>query len=546
MTNNRLPSKKIFFGDFDFSRVAMLANVETKQLSELSFKHTVSTRCLAFGQEFLTKTINFSNVRICPYCCQEQLSIPFINSLHARTYCTKHNCSLLSIHPETGQRLNWTTHYLWRDVSEWTSHLSIADGCEAEVAINKQLAVLTNNHIVVDEHIIGLAGYCDLLEFFARFHQIAFGSVITSKYEFNSSRNFYAPAYWYIAEWPERYFELLNHFESHPMASSRLTGVRKCFRDLYDDLYSSENKNSVAYKLLKSGFEQYLKNHYSNGILMSSLSVVSNAVKAESSFISKEQSAKILNCRVSRVNIYVREGLLSANASLVNGKFLFKRTDVYELKSKLSRCISLEQCASHFSISAFHTRQLLRANIIRPLLRPSTSNRDWLIELSQADGLVQSLMAGACAESNEKRHTIKRYAFAKVNFAELIKLMLSGEIKYNFTQNKKHPNSLSQFIPTFDSSDEPYSHLMTPSEAIRLLNINKNAVYDFIKLGYLESEKVCVNRTPRPVKMITKASITAFKSRFLLTNQLLLPKANYQRVSGPDIDGCCVNLYSRH
>ena len=60
---------------------------------------------------------------------------------------------------------------------------------------------------MIADQVLDLAQYCDLLEFFARFHQVI--SLATTKYELNSSRNFYAPAHWYITEWPERYFELL-------------------------------------------------------------------------------------------------------------------------------------------------------------------------------------------------------------------------------------------------------------------------------------------------------------------------------------------------
>ena len=546
LTNNRLPSKKIFFGGFDLSRVAVLANINSDQLEKLRFKHTFSNRCIAFGQEFLTKTINFSNVRVCPLCFQENQSILFVDSLLAKTYCTKHSCLLLSIHPETGRRLNWATHFLWRDAPDWKPQESVNDICEAEVSINEQLEKLTSCSLIIAEQALNLAEYCDLLEFFARFHHVAFGLNITSKYKFSSSRKFYTPAHWYIAEWPVRYFELLDHFESQPMATSRLTGVRKCFRDLYDDLYSSENKNSGAYKLLKSGFEQYLQNQYSNGLLMSSLSIVSDEVKNESNYISKAQIAKLLDVRVSKVNVYIREKLLSAIMTLANGTVLFKRADALELKNKLSNCFSLEQCADYLSISSYRARQLLLADIIRPLLRPSESNRDWLIERSELDKLATQLIAGACTNVKEKRHVVKRYTLSKVNFANLINLMLSGEVKYSYKSDKNQSHSLMQFIPTWDDYDEPNQLFVTPYEAITLLNTNKNAIYDFIKLGYLKSKKISVKRTPRSIIMISKASIICFKSRYLLTRQLTLPKTSYVRLSGSDIDGCCVNIYLKN
>jgi hypothetical protein len=38
LLNNRLPGKKIFFGDFDLERVAMLANINIAQVEALKFR----------------------------------------------------------------------------------------------------------------------------------------------------------------------------------------------------------------------------------------------------------------------------------------------------------------------------------------------------------------------------------------------------------------------------------------------------------------------------------------------------------------------------
>lgn len=543
LTNNRLPSKKIFFGDFDLDRVAMLANIETAQLTELSFKHTFSKRCVVFGQEFLTKTINFSNVRVCPYCYQEQQSIPFTNSLLAKTFCTKHETALVAIHPDTGKKLAWATHYLWRDAPTWIPQINAMDICEAELTINEQLEKFAHSSLVIADQVLDLAEYCDLLEFFARFHQVAFGSIVTTKYELSSSRNLYTPAHWYIAGWPERYFELLNHFESHPMASSRLTGVRKCFRDLYDDLYNPENKNSGAYKLLKLGFEQYLKNHYSTGLLMSSLSIVSDEVKTESSYVSKEQIAKILNCRVSRVNLYIREGLLSVTKTLANDTELFQRKAVLKLKKKLNECLSLEQCAISLCISTYHLRQLLLSSVIKPLLAPGKNNRDWLVQVTHVKKVINNLKIGADNDITKKMPSIKRFTFAKLNLTALISQMLNGKIKFSFDQDEHNPLSLKQFTPLFNAADDDDKEYVSPIEAVQLLGVNKNAIYDFIKLGYLDCDKIQVRRTPRPIKMIPKKSINNFKSKYRLSRQLSGSRHNSPLISGPSIDGCCVNIY---
>ena len=300
LANNRLPGKKIFFGGLDLDRVARLANVNAHQLYALSLKHTFSTRCMAFGQEFLTKAVNFSSVRVCPHCYQEQGSIPFYNSLVAKTFCTKHNCPLITVHPVTGRKLTWATHYLWRDAASWGDEVSSIEIGESEFQINQQIEYFTTNLIIIGRQTLNLAEYCDLLEFFAHFHQFAFGFISNNRARSNIEfcRQYYEAAYWYIEKWPTPFFELLAHFEAHPMSDNRLTGIRKCFRDLYHDIYSPENSRSGAYKLLKYTFEEYLRDRFSTGMLMSSLSQVDNEVRDKSTYISETQIAELLCCHI--------------------------------------------------------------------------------------------------------------------------------------------------------------------------------------------------------------------------------------------------------
>lgn len=548
ISNNRLPSKSIFFGDFDLERLAMLANISISQVEDLKLKRINNTRCLAFGQRFLTKSVNFSLVRVCPFCHEELKTIPFINSLSAKTYCVKHNFPLISVHPSTSDNLTWGTPYLWRDAVSWHDKRPIHDVSEAEFKINEHIELLETFPLIVGELSINLAEYCDLLEFFAHFHQFAFSTKnnTNSKYDIKLSRQYYSASHWYIAEWPIKFFEMLAHFENHPMSDNRLTGIRKCFRDLYDDIYSPENCRSGAYKLLKYGFEEYLCDHFSTGMLMSSLSQIDYDVKEKSAYVSETQVAELLCCHLGKVKVYVREKLLSYSRVLPNSTQLFLRSDVIKLKSRLTNCCSIDECAELLGISVYLTRQLLRAGIIQPLLKPNAKNRDWLVEKSQVKELVKQLKSSSNPAVRKYETAQKRYTFTKVNFGRLIQSMLNGDINFGYTSNKKRPLSLEQFTPYFDADDEPFADFLSPAEATIELGVNINAIYDFIKLGYLQYEKQQVKRTARPIKMIPKASIDKFKSRYLLTRQAKNLKGNnIELISGPKIDGCCVNLYTQ-
>jgi DNA-binding transcriptional MerR regulator len=548
LLNNRLPGKKIFFGEFNLERVALLANINRSQVEELRLKQVNKTRCLALGQAFLNRNLNFSHVRICPECYQECHTIPLVNSLMAKSFCTKHNCPLVCIHPQTNHTLTWGTHFLWRDAANWHNKSVIIEVCEAEFSINQQIESIQQCDLIVGRQALCLADYCDLLTFFAHFHQFAFSRIdmVSARNNVDFCRQYYTPAYWYIKEWPTRFFELLEHFEYHPMSDRRLTGIRKCFRDLYDEIYSPENNCSSAYELLKSGFEEYLRDHFANGMLMRSLTQIAPHTKNNSILISDTQVSDILGSPLSKVKVYVREKLLSPSHTLPNGTRLFFRYDVLKLKCKLQNCCSLDECSNLLGISIYRTRQLLRAGIISPLIEPSADNRDWLVEKQQVKKLVNKLKASVDHTVKKSSTAKKRYAFAKVDFDHLIKGMLNGDIKYGYTACKAHPLSLEQFTSAFEPEEVPCSLFFSPKEAAKELEVNINAIYDFIKLGYLECKKLGVKRTPRPVKMIPKASIDRFKFCYRLTKQITdnVNNMNMKLISGPKIDGSCVKVYS--
>ena len=72
--------------------------------------------------------------------------------------------------------------------------------------------------------------------------------------------------------------------------------------------------------------------------------------------------------------------------------------------------------------------------------------------------------------------------------------MLTGDISFGYKPNKKQLLSLEQFTPYYDANDEPLADFLSPTEATIELGVNINAIYDFIKLGYLECEKQQVKR----------------------------------------------------
>ena len=360
------------------------------------------------------------------------------------------------------------------------------------------------------------------------------------------TQNYFLPAHDYLSDWPNAYHELLNHFEVNPMSDSRLTGVRKCFRDLYDDLYAYDNRESAAYRLLKQQFEAYIRDHFANGALNSSLTLIPESSRHGSKYCNDKQACQILDCSPSKLKVYVRENLLSVACILANSTNLYHRNELLRLKTKIESCLSLKEAAERLSISQYHMRQLLHSGVIQDLICPNDNNRDWLIKLGVLRDFVARLVANASSQKVYTEHGIKRFAFAKIDLAELISKMLDGQIQYSFEANKKQPLSLYQFAVQFEPEDNTPLEYVSPVETCAILQINKNAVYDLVKKNMLECKKLKVMRTARPIKLISTESIEKFKAKYALRHEITGTKMeNYRPISGPQIDGGIVNIYQR-
>lgn len=540
----RSHSKNLFFGDFNIDIVASMLAIEPAQILKLKFERLNNSRTHAFGQSFVTKHLNFSTIRLCPDCIKEKLSIPFHNSLASKTYCVRHNLPLISAHPQTGKLLTWGTPYLWKYAQDWLPVKRPITA--AERTINETIENFEQDAISIEGIEMGLADYCDLLEFFAHYHAVAHREQkqTLQKKELGFCLDYYAAAEPYIKSWPHKFYGLLKHYENNPMSKSRQSGIRKCFRDLYDDIYRDVNNDSTAYALLRKEFENYIQYHFLRGMVTPALTKVAPSVLQKSVYLSETQAAKELNCRLSRLRIYIRAELICYGASIANNNLL-KRSDVLALKQRLDDCISICDSAKLLGVSVYHVRQLLRAGLLPSLLMPNNNNRDWLIEKGSVYALFNRLKDGAKSDTVNTKSNTKLCNLTRVNLSELVSKMLSNKISYAFDADSSASNSLNQFIPIFDVSDEPMSDYLSPSGAKEELQVNINAIYDFIRLGYLDCIKLPVKRTLRPVKMIPKASLERFKYSYLLSKDLE-PELSSEvlLLSGPKIDGCCVKVYS--
>ncbi|MBM7070674.1 TniQ family protein [Shewanella sp. 202IG2-18] len=543
LINTRVPSKRLFFGEFDTDKLSYLVNLEPNQITQHRLSNTAATRIKYKQQEYLMKLIDFTYLRICPTCYQNSGELNLLNSLKFKTYCSKHRCRMISVDNETGKRFSWSTHYLRKKINYIKDNTPHNHTCEAEITINTHIDGLWQNKSPKTYPCVegfNIAEFLDIVSFLSRFHYRAYPSNTKNK-------NQYLAAHWYLKDWPKSYFNLLEHFQNNPMSNKRLTGIRKCYRDLYDELYAKSNQVSEGYTWLRKYFESYIETHFANGVISTSSKWIAANTIASAEYINEKTACQFLSVPKTKLSIFIREGFIQPYESSVNGNCVFKRSEMDTLRKRLTKCLSLTEASSLLQISQFRLRTLIRSNIITPLLQPSETSRDWLIEENELIKLVKQLKQRASLIDTGKgrESSYKQFSLRGDNFASVICKMLSGRLSFTLSQSKSSPLSFQQFTPMLSIEDPEDELHLTPSDACKKLGINKNVIYDFIKRGFVKGVKLKVNRTTRPVLHITATSIKEFQARYYLRHQLKgKPLQDYELISGTSVDDGIINLYT--
>ncbi|MDK2763371.1 MAG: helix-turn-helix domain-containing protein [Alteromonas macleodii] len=206
--------------------------------------------------------------------------------------------------------------------------------------------------------------------------------------------------------------------------------------------------------------------------------------------------------------------------------------------------VSLTGYAQALCISNHQTRKLLKAELLPALIKPTRENRDWLVDKSDIHQLVGSLKARSTVAKDSDLHGFKRQTFRGMDIVDSIKAILAGTLNCRMVADPSQPLSLHQFVP-IPSLAEHEKDFVSPKEASELVGVNINAIYDWMKHGFISYQKRNVGRTARTVKLISKSSLAQFKRKFRVgIPTSTINRQAYTPVSGPKVDGACVNLYS--
>ena len=536
--NRRIPFKKFVNGQFDLNVLAHWLNMDASLLNNnsinTSYKFTEYS-----GHDLPSCMLDFSSPRFCLECLREDGFIKPIGAIKSFSCCLKHNVCYAN-RWLNGDPIRWNSQNFWQKVSKANDEQRIPS--TEEIELNETLFNLHigNNSTELCEplHLLSLKDFLLLLRFVVKFHP--------ELRQLNPNRvpQIWVKAFSCLLEWPIRIHNVLSYYENNPMCDYG-AGIRATYRDIYDELYSSAFSSTYAYICLQQAYEKFVSRVGSMTPLWSPnfKLIANNSIDK----ITSSALLKTLGIREKALQRLIELKLIKPIAVTSSGVMLFDKDDAKRFELKFQSMISLTDVCRLLKVSRSVVTQLADIGFLPYIAKPTAKWRDWIFNVDAIKNSIQSLRCKA-KFIKPKSSSVNHQTFRANNFrgqaaAEIITNMQTGILEFEYVPNTKHPLSLKQFRPIPPSLLAPNtSKYATPDQVANELHININAIYEFIKKGFLKAEKVFTNVHTRRVLLIHKSSIDEFNKRFVLKPH---SKQNLICVSGPSVNGGIVNVYQK-
>jgi len=234
ISNNRLPAKNIWFGEFDTQAVERCGNLAPDKLVPMATKQIEPNAIEVCGKRIREHAIHYNRLKVCPFCLIEIRQIDLSNSLSAKTLCLNHGIKLLTNSPQTGRVLTWGTHYVLKEVTAWDATLSAVPIIDCEWRMNQAIDDALTTGFCTPSASLGkldLPTLLNLLYFFARFNTRRWlAPNETIRTSFRNDEN-YINAFHILENWPVSFHNELKSFErprcrsEEKVASGIITGT---------------------------------------------------------------------------------------------------------------------------------------------------------------------------------------------------------------------------------------------------------------------------------------------------------------------------------
>ena len=273
---NKIPSNKDIF---NFSSLVGCDPNKIAQLFGFEWRNKKYRRIWKLGNEWITKPyfISSRNLSVCPACLNEK---PYFRSIWELVFyqaCPIHKSLLIQNCPECNKKITWEKASITKCVcgasltsadtpspNKYQLHLSsliLTRISKGLIPIPYDVLPNTTSNKLLHLSLDGLFKTIWLL-----------GEILNdSKYSYKNNSipkkvslasDITQKAYEVLSNWPNDFFQALNHFQRIPVEKSNVSKVNNVFGPVHR--YFTEDMNSKEFKFLTIAYEHHVRNIWSN------------------------------------------------------------------------------------------------------------------------------------------------------------------------------------------------------------------------------------------------------------------------------------------
>ncbi|MDO8909526.1 MAG: TniQ family protein [Pseudohongiella sp.] len=439
--NNRAPVFNILSGQFDI-------NPLLGELKLPSVNSKTEPVYRAFIRAIDTPYLFVKFPKVCPDCINEVGYCRYEWSFLLCIVCTKHKRMLVDIQAGAGKRLSWYRKSLdkYDDGSALYSprYPCIPSTIQLSLYLERLLmgrtAGLSMPTILSD---LDMRESLSLIHLLAHYQARIVGGSFAPASMTNADLGQHYNTVWNsLASWPNSFYELLGQYTDRPMSGRGIAGLNKHFRDLYDRLCRQQGNRGIA--RIKAEFDRYV-DVYWPGVLDTDRISRIHIANPLRSVISKKAAAKILGCRPERIDRLIVQGELSP--VVFKGGSHLRREQVEALANLIRTNWSVDRACAALQLTRYKVKLLLDAGLLVSIQRPSSLNRDWIIDREKCEGVFKKIRVKALAgQSMSDAVSLVGLQSRGYSIVEVVSGMLSGSLDYWFQADAEHPLSFKQFV----------------------------------------------------------------------------------------------------
>ena len=440
--NNRAPLHQILAGDFDLTPylIALGLPEHHSRIKHiyLTFKRAIDTPYL------ITK-----HPKVCPDCIEEFGYCKYEWNFLPMLTCVKHKKMLIDTHPETGKKLCWYRQNLNKfDSDSGIFKPARSTAPPIAITLSQYIEALLSNRkintaVPVILHDLELRESLSLIHFIAHYQARLLGDSFSplAMHNYELAQN-YQNVWKILTDWPDSFYALLSQYIDQPLSSRGIGGLNKHYRDLYERLHRQQQNKGIF--RIKTEFDRYIEAYWPGVLDLNRVTRI-NLTSPTRNIISKNEVARIIGCRLERIDKLVQQEKLTP--VLFKGKAHYQRDQAESLAAIIQENWTMSEACKALQLTRYQLKQLLDAGLFQALQKPDSLNRDWIIDKAHSQKVIKGLRIKA-REQPPPGEALTMTALYRLGYSivQLVLAMQAGKLCYCTTNDENHPHSFKQFV----------------------------------------------------------------------------------------------------